>query len=188
MSFKLIKPQTFACTSVVTPTTDSTQFLTTTMPLGSLLNKTGLKIQPQAQAIIHGSPSVQVPVTNSMQNTSTIVSSLDSSIIVDSDDEKENTFALNNDGHFIWDHRTIMLFFTEYEQHEKKLQKKKYKNKEAMFQALAESFQKRGYVNATKNHMKNKFKLLKKKWDNYIKRTMGKNSSGKGMKPLPYEE
>ncbi|GAB1864098.1 Regulatory protein zeste [Camponotus japonicus] len=70
----------------------------------------------------------------------------------------------------------------------KSCKKKKYKNKEAMFQALAESFQKRGYVNATKNHMKKKFKLLKKKWDNYIKRTMGKNSSGKGMKPLPYED
>ncbi|XP_011054045.1 PREDICTED: uncharacterized protein LOC105145854 isoform X3 [Acromyrmex echinatior] len=80
-----------------------------------------------------------------------------------------------------------MLFFTEYEQHEKKLQKKKYQSKEAMFQALAESFQKKGYVNATKNHMKNKFKLLKKKWDKYILRTMRKNSSGRGIKPLSYE-
>lgn len=36
---------------------------------------------------------------------------------IDSDDEneKENSFALNKDGHFIWDHKMIMLFFTEYE-------------------------------------------------------------------------
>jgi len=68
------------------------------------------------------------------------------------------------------------------------LQKKKYQSKEAMFQALAESFQKKSYVNATKNHRKNKFKLLKKKWDKYVKWTIGKNSSEKGMKPLSYEE
>lgn len=36
LSFKLIKPQTLACTSV---TTGSTQYLTTTVPLNSLLNK-----------------------------------------------------------------------------------------------------------------------------------------------------
>ncbi|XP_025157694.1 uncharacterized protein LOC112589292 [Harpegnathos saltator] len=76
----------------------------------------------------------------------------------------------------------------KYEEHEKKFQKRKYQSKEAMFQVLAESFQKKGYINATKNHMKNKFKLLKKKWDIHIKRTTGKNSSGKGTKPLPYEE
>jgi len=70
----------------------------------------------------------------------------------------------------------------------KSCKKKNYQSKEAMFQALAESFQEKGYVNATKNHMKNKFKLLKKKWDKHIKRTIGKNSSGKGTKPLSYEE
>ncbi|XP_071577338.1 uncharacterized protein [Temnothorax nylanderi] len=183
VSIKLIKPPQ---TSVVTATTDSTQFLTTTAPLDSLPNKAGSsRIQPQIK--IHESPSVTVPATNSMQHTPTIVSSLDS-LIIDSDNEKENTSGVNNDGYFIWDHRTIMLFFTEYEQYEKKFQKRKYQSKEAMFQAIAESFQERGYVNATKNHMKNKFKLLKKKWDKHIKRTMGKNSSGKGTKPLPYED
>lgn len=234
VSLKLIKPpQTFACTSVVTATTNSTQFLTTTAPLDSVLNKISFStIQPQT--IIHESPSVTVPVTSSMQYTPTTLSSLDSSIvnallnkagpseiqpqikihesssvtipvtsfmqhtptivssldssIIDSDNEKENTSGVNNDGYFIWDYKTIMLFFTEYEQHEKKFQKRKYQSKEAMFQAIAESFQERGYVNATKNHMKNKFKLLKKKWDKHIKQTMGKNSSGKGTKPLPFKE
>lgn len=57
-----------------------------------------------------------------------------------------------------------------------------------MFQAIAESFQEKDYLNTTKDRIKNKFKLLKKKWDKYIKRTIGKNSSGKGMKPLPYEK
>ncbi|XP_071640869.1 uncharacterized protein [Temnothorax longispinosus] len=158
--------------------------------LDALPNKAGpSRIQPQIK--IHESPSVTVPATSSMQHTPTIVSSLDSSIQDSnqgSDNEKENTSGVNNDGYFIWDHRTIMLFFTEYEQHEKKFQKRKYQSKEAMFQAIAESFQERGYVNDTKNHMKNKFKLLKKKWDKHIERTMGKNSSGKGTKPLPYED
>lgn len=232
VSIKLIKPpQTIACTSVVTATTNSTQFLTTTAPLDSVLNKiSSSTIQPQTiihespsvpvtssmqytptilssldssivdallnkagpskiqpQIKIHESSSVMVPITSSMQHTPTIVSSLDSSII-DSDNEKENTSGVNNDGYFIWDYKTIMLFFTEYEQHEKKFQKRKYPSKEAIFQAIAESFQERGYVNATKNHIKNKFKLLKKKWDKHIKQTMGKNSSGRGIKPLPFKE
>jgi len=34
------------------------------------------------------------------------------SMIIDSDDKKENTN--NKDGYFIWDHKTIMLFFAEY--------------------------------------------------------------------------
>ncbi|KYQ59270.1 hypothetical protein ALC60_01697 [Trachymyrmex zeteki] len=182
----LIKPQTLAYASVITSTRGSTQYLTTSVPLDSLPNKSGsFRIQPQA--ITYESPSITGPITNSMQHTPTIVPSLDSSITDSSDDEKKNTSVINKDGHFIWNHKTIMLFFTEYEQHEKKLQKKKYQSKEAMFQALAESFQKKGYVNATKNHMKNKFKLLKKKWDKYILRTMRKNSSGRGIKPLSYE-
>ncbi|KYM82411.1 hypothetical protein ALC53_07199 [Atta colombica] len=182
----LIKPQTLAYASVITSTRDSTQYLTTSVPLDSLPNKSGsFRIQPQA--ITYESPSITGPITNSMQHRPTIVPSLDSSITDSSDDEKKNTSVFNKDGHFIWNHKTIMLFFTEYEQHEKKLQKKKYQSKEAMFQALAESFQKKGYVNATKNHMKNKFKLLKKKWDKYILRTMRKNSSRRGIKPLSYE-
>jgi hypothetical protein len=55
------------------------------------------------------------------------VPSLD--LIIDSDDEKENSIALKKDGHFIWDHKMIMLFFTEYEHHEKKLKNKKYQSK-----------------------------------------------------------
>ncbi|XP_018337775.1 PREDICTED: uncharacterized protein LOC108745876 [Trachymyrmex septentrionalis] len=182
----LIKPQTLAYASVITSTRGSTQYLTTSVPLDSLPNKSG-SFRIQSQAITYESPSITGPITNSMQHRPTIVPSLDSSITDSSDDEKKNTSVFNKDGHFIWNHKTIMLFFTEYEQHEKKLQKKKYQSKEAMFQALAESFQKKGYVNATKNHMKNKFKLLKKKWDKYILRTMKKNNSGRGIKPLSYE-
>jgi len=165
LSLKLIKPHG-SCTSVVDHTTLNKldlQYLTTTIPFDSMINKSDTsRIQPQA--ITDESSSA----TNSMQHMP-IVPSLDS-IIKDSDDEKENTN--NKNGYFIWDHKTIMLFFAEYEQHEKKLQKKKYQSKEAMFQALAELFQKKSYVNATKNHMKNKFKLLKKKWDKYVKRTV----------------
>lgn len=44
------------------------------------------------------------------------------------------------------------------------------------------------FSSAIKTHIKNKFKLLNKKWDKYIKRILivGKNSSGKGAKSLPY--
>jgi len=64
VSIKLIKPpQTIACTSVVTATTNSTQFLTTTAPLDSILNKINSSII-QPQTIIHKSPSVTVPVTS----------------------------------------------------------------------------------------------------------------------------
>ncbi|XP_018357866.1 PREDICTED: uncharacterized protein LOC108757764, partial [Trachymyrmex cornetzi] len=198
ISFKLIKPQPLASSSVVTPTTGSTHNFRS-VPLDSLLNKSS-SFKIQTQTVTHESSSITVPTTSSMQHMSaikpqTLASSsvvtpttgsthnlrsvpLDSSII-DSDDDKENTSVFDKDGRFIWDYKTTMLFFTEYEQHEKKLQKRKYPSKETMFQAIAKSFQKRGYVNATKHHIKNKFKLLKKKWDKYIQRTMGKNSSGK---------
>lgn len=101
---------------------------------------------------LHESPSITA--TSSMQHTDTIMSSLDFSIIdsdpstvmekeLMTDDEKENDSVFNNDGHFIWNHKSIMLFFSEYEEHEKKFQKRKYQSKEAMFHALAESFQKK---------------------------------------------
>ncbi|KYN05253.1 hypothetical protein ALC62_03857 [Cyphomyrmex costatus] len=67
-----------------------------------------------------------------MQHMPAIVPSLDFSII-NSDNENEN--AVFN-GHFIWDYKMIMLFFTEYEQHEEKLKKKIYQSKEAI-QAIA---------------------------------------------------
>ncbi|XP_018397179.1 PREDICTED: uncharacterized protein LOC108775347 [Cyphomyrmex costatus] len=141
-------------------------------------------IKPQTLAYT----SVITCTRGSTENLTTSVPLDSVSIKSDSsDDEEKNTAVFNKDGHFIWNHKTIMLFFTEYAYHEKKLQKKKYQSKEAMFQALAESFQKKGYMNATKNHMKNKFKLLKKKWDKYILRTMGENSSAKSIKPPSYE-
>lgn len=77
--FKLINSQTLASSSVVTPTTGLTHYLKT-VPLDSLLNKSDfLKIQ--TQTVTHESPSVTVPTTSSMQHMSTIVPSLDSSII-----------------------------------------------------------------------------------------------------------
>ncbi|XP_025155812.1 uncharacterized protein LOC112588850 isoform X1 [Harpegnathos saltator] len=190
LSFKLVKPQT-PNISAVTHTTDLTQYLTT-VPLMNKMSPSSIQL--------HESPSITA--TSSTQHTDTIMSSLDFSIVnsdsstvmkkeLMTDNEKENdsvfNSVFNSDSHFIWSHKS-MLFFSEYEEHEKKFQKRRYQSKEAMFQALAESFQKKGYINATKNHMKNKFKLLKKKWDIHIKRTTGKNSSGKGTKPLPYEE
>ncbi|XP_025153262.1 uncharacterized protein LOC112588245 isoform X2 [Harpegnathos saltator] len=191
LSFKLVKPQT-PNTSAVTHTTDLTQYLTT-VPLMNKMSPSSIQL--------HESPSITA--ASSTQHTDTIMSSLDFSIVnsdsstvmekeLMTDNEKENDSVFNSvftsDSHFIWSHKSIMLFFSKYEEHEKKFQKQKYQSKEAMFQVLAESFQKKGYINATKNHMKNKFKLLKKKWDIHIKRTTGKNSSGKGTKPLPYEK
>jgi len=111
---KLVKPQT-SSTSVVTPTTGLTQCFTI-VPLN--------KSNP-SRILSHENP-VTVPITSSMQQTASLIIDLQSDPIRDEelDDEKENDSVFNNDGHFIWNHKTIMLFFSEYDEHEKKLQKK----------------------------------------------------------------